>query len=133
MVLHQILELVVRVGLVRAQIRGPNMMLPAPMKSTLKSPPPATWVTLWSNDYENKRRIFRIKTHLSIGTSLDGSMDGRREDIPDPRRSEARRSESDIMLWRWFEDGSERKEKETNGEHSMGLYRVADQYKLDLI
>lgn len=72
-------------------------MLPAPMKTTLKSSPPATWVV------------------LSIGTSLDGSMDGRREDIPDPRRSEARRSESDMM-----------------GEHSVELYtRVCgvDQYK----
>lgn len=42
-------------------------------------------------------------------------MDGRREDIPDPRRSEARRSESDMM-----------------GEHSVELYtRVCgvDQYK----
>jgi hypothetical protein len=125
MVLRRILQLynVVRVGLVRAhwQMRGPNIMLPAPMKTTLKSSPPATWVTLWLNNYENKTcRIFRIETHLSIGTSLDGSMDGRREDIPDPRRSEPRRSETDIMLWRWYEDGSERKKKGTN-EHSVGL------------
>jgi len=53
-------------------------------------------------------------------------MDGRRSDIPDPRRSEPRRSDSDIILWQWYEDGSERKEKGTNGGVIQGLYiRVA--------
>ena len=32
-------------------------------------------------------------THLSIGMSLDGSMEGRRDAAPDPRRSEPRLSE----------------------------------------
>lgn len=51
-------------------------------------------------------------THLSIGMSLDGSIEGRRDAAPDPRRSEPRLSEGrllDIMglqgIQRWKEDG----------------------------
>ena len=37
------------------------------------------------------------KTHLFMGMSLDGSMEGRRDAAPDPRRSEPRLSESRLL------------------------------------
>jgi hypothetical protein len=36
-------------------------------------------------------------THLSIGMSLVGSIEGRRDAVPDPRRSEPRLSEGRLL------------------------------------
>ena len=38
-------------------------------------------------------------THLSIRTSLEGSMDARRDAGPDGRRDERRRSEALLAAW----------------------------------
>lgn len=101
----------------------PNMMFPAPTKTTLKSSAPWRWCVLDQRGAVSTRcpSIMRSKetalggmggmvpvvdrrapnsaiwprrvTHLSIRIRRDGSMEGRLESIPDPRLSEPRRSE----------------------------------------
>lgn len=51
--------------------------------------------------WRRRKASYWVDAHLSIGTSLHGSIEGRRDDIPDPLRSDPRRSEGlreDICL-----------------------------------
>lgn len=67
----------------------PNIMFPAPMKTTLKLSVPGIWETLGVRS-ECCEYVEVEIAYLSMGTSLAGSMEGRREAAPELRWSEPR-------------------------------------------
>lgn len=74
------------------------MMVPAPMKTTLKSSRPVTAEALETRLCENGVAEMSNRPHLSIGMSLEGSMDGRREVDMLPRGENCDRSMAEGLL-----------------------------------